>query len=90
MSRFQWISEDSFKVINIEGIERIVSVPEFKEIKYNMDTYYNLQEVDDGRHYYLNRMPLQLEDVVGRLQRKQEIYKSHLYLTDKHRPFQFY
>lgn len=47
-----------------------------------MNSFYDASEVDENkRHYFFNRSPLFVHDVVSRLSRKIEIYKSFLYLN---------
>lgn len=64
--RFKWIDSNTIKLVNKEGVEKIVDIQNgFKEIAfstvplYNQDTKY--------KHYYFLKEPLEIGDTLKRL-----------------------
>ncbi len=76
MNRIHWINNDILKVINEEGIEKLVNIREdFKEIEFSSIPSFDLEECKDS-HFETNRPSLLLSNVIGRLVRKYQKYKS--------------
>ena len=89
MNRFLWIDKNTIKIMNKEGIEKILDVSnKFQEVEYNKIPLYNNDEVreDPLNHYYKNRKSLQISDVLNRLKKKYQYYKSAYYLEHKRDP----
>ena len=60
MNRFKWIDDDTIKIINKEGIEKIIDLKSgLKEVEYNIVPLFDQKEIKDPlRTYYNNRIPL--------------------------------
>ena len=60
MNRFKWVDSHSIRVINAEGLEKIVDMKEnFAEVSYNKIPLYDKRELKDPlRHFFTNREPL--------------------------------
>src|SRR5574343_54353 len=97
-----WIDNDTIKVINNEGIERLVDLKNnFKEIEFNRIPYFNDKWSYDN-HYYIDPPPVEPDpedeenlppltfDTLERLKRKYQQYKSALYLDKKRDPSALY
>jgi hypothetical protein len=93
MNRFLWIDKNTIKIMNKEGIEKILDVSnKFAEVEYNKVPIYNNEEVreDPLFHYYKNRKSLPISAVLNRLKRKYQCYKSAYYLDHKRDPESLY
>jgi hypothetical protein len=57
MNRFKWIDQNTFKIINKEGLEKIIDISDnFKKIEYNVIPLFDNHELmDPKRHFYTNR-----------------------------------
>ena len=55
-NRFLWIDNHTFKIINNDGVERIIDYTngEFKEIASNVSPFFKKSDGDNGR-FYLER-----------------------------------
>ncbi len=82
MNRFQWLSSNTIRLINREGVEKIIDLYNNQdEIEYNIIPMFNDSELTEKkRHYFNNREPLQVKQVLERLKRKYQCYKSAYYL----------
>jgi hypothetical protein len=79
MKRFSWISDDIYKVLDEEGTELIIDCQ--MKTKQGFNRIQNFDpKAEKGFNYYYNRPPLDQGDVMGRLIRKADIYKSAYYL----------
>lgn len=61
MNRFKWVDDDTIRIINHEGIEKIVDLKDNQllEIEYNVIPLFdNLEIKHPLRHFYTNRSPL--------------------------------
>lgn len=96
--RFMWIDNDTIKVVNTEGIERLVDLKNnFKEIEFNRIPMFHSEWSNDN-HYYIDPPipepefePNQLTfDTLERLKRKYQLYKSAYYLDKKKDPHALY
>jgi hypothetical protein len=60
MNRFDWIEDDVIRIINKEGIEKIIDLKQkFKEVEYNVIPLFPQQElIDPQAHFYKNRKSL--------------------------------
>lgn len=93
MNRFLWIDKNTIKIINKEGIEKILDVSnKFEEVEYNTVPIFKNEECrgKQNSHYYKNRSSLSISDVLNRLKRKYQIYKSAYYLDHKRDPDSLY
>ena len=92
MNRFQWIDEERIRLINKEGIEKIVDMTNnFEEVEFNFIPLFNNDQVKDPlRHYFTNKKPLDISEVLERLKRCYQDYKSAYYLEHKREPFALY
>lgn len=88
MNRFMWVSDDSIKIINKEGIEKIIDMKDgMSEVEYNIIPLFNQKEIKESLYsYYTNREPLAVSQVKNRLIRKYQKYKSAFYLDHKQDP----
>ena len=90
MNRFTWITKDLIRIVNREGIEKLVSLKEnSEEIEYNVIPLFDNKEVKKN-HFYKNRSALGVKEVLERLKRKYQHYKSAYYLEHKTEPFSLY
>ena len=89
MKRFKWIDDTTIKIINREGIEKIIDINNKCEEKaYNVIPLYEKENLKDKNDdYYHNRKSLALSQVKERLIRKYQAYKSAYYLDDKKKAF---
>lgn len=97
--RFQWIDNDTIKVLNEEGIERLVDLKRnFKEIEFNRIPMYD-NMVPNECHFYHDLVPAEPEVEEGqkvtfnsyeRLKRKYQQFKSAYYLENKRDPQALY
>lgn len=92
MNRFKWVDEESIRIINKEGIEKIIDMQaRFTETEYNVIPLFDIEETKDPvRSYFYNRKPLHVGQVKERLMRKYQQYKSAYYLEHKREPFSLY
>lgn len=92
MNRFKFVNDHVIKVINKEGIEKILDMKNnFMEVNFNMIPLFDNSEFKDPiRSYYQNRKPLAVSQVKERLIRKYQAYKSAYYLENKRQPFSLY
>lgn len=92
MNRFEWIDKNTIRMINKEGVEKIVDIQnDCSEVEYNVIPLFNNEEIKNPlRHYFTNRTPLNINEVLQRLQRKYQNYKSAYYLEHKREPFSLY
>lgn len=69
MSRFKWIDSNTVRIVNFEGIEKIVDMKNnFRELEYNVIPLFNNSEIKDKqRHFFYNRTPLEVQQVLERL-----------------------
>jgi hypothetical protein len=63
MSRFKWIDGNTIRIVNKEGIEKIIDMKKnFYEVEYNVIPLFDNNEIKDHkRHYYTNRKPLEIQ-----------------------------
>lgn len=85
MNRFIWVDDDAIKIINKEGIEKLIDMKNgMDEVEYNAIPLFNQKEIKDPLYsYYTNRQPLDVSQVKMRLIRKYQKYKSAYYLHHK-------
>lgn len=92
--RFTWIDNETVKIVNPEGIERLVDLKNnFKEIEFNRIPLYDPTWTgpEHCRHYYLDPPPPEHHnqsshftfDTLERLKRKYQHYKSAYFLDKK-------
>lgn len=58
MNRFKWVNEDTIRIINHEGIEKIIALKEGQlvEIEFNVIPLFDNHEIKNPlRHYFTNR-----------------------------------
>ena len=56
--RFKWIGDEMLRVINEDGIEKLVDIgTEFSQVAFNKIDNYNHSK-DRETHFYYNREPL--------------------------------
>mmetsp|Transcript_24585 Transcript_24585/g.38154 ORF Transcript_24585/g.38154 Transcript_24585/m.38154 type:complete len:357 (-) Transcript_24585:2032-3102(-) len=80
MLKFKWVNNDMFKVINSEGIEKLVTAGgNFKQDNFNKVHNYDF-DTEKERHFYLDRRPLKPEQTIYRLIRKSQAYKSAYFM----------
>lgn len=73
MNRFKWVDEETIRIINNEGIEKIIDLKSSKleEIEYNVIPLFDNSEYKNPmRHYYSNKQNLEVWQVKERLIRK--------------------
>ena len=96
--RFTWVDNDTIKIVNNEGIERLVDLKNnFKEIEFNRIPMYQTEWADND-HYYCNPPLCEPDFEAGkttfdsyeRLKRKYQHYKSAYYLDKKRDPQALY
>lgn len=92
MFRFKWENSETIKILNKEGIEKKIDLKDnFKEIEFNIVPLFDLKGVKDPTlNFYTNRPALQIDEVLQRLKRKYQRYKSSYYLDHKREPFSLY
>jgi hypothetical protein len=91
MNRFKWLDGNTFKYINLEGVEKIFNVDGgFVEMEHNVrpifkETYqvYDASKDDNGDEVYFARIGLGREDTVRRLKISYQQYTSAYYLDKK-------
>ena len=70
MLKFKWVSNDMFKVINTEGIEKLVDTGAgFKQENFNKVHNFDYKDELD-RNFYFARRPLTPDNILERLRRK--------------------
>jgi hypothetical protein len=75
--RFKWIDSNRIKLINEEGIEKIVDIKDnFKELSYGSVPQFDLSAYKERKdksavnlHYYYQKEELALGDTLNRLNR---------------------
>ena len=68
--KFKWVNDDMFKIINKEGMEKIVDIStDFRQENFNQIPNYNDYE-EKTKNYYYNRTCLEPLNVTDRLIRK--------------------
>lgn len=96
--RFMWIDNDTIKIVNHEGIERLIDLKNnFKEIEFNRIPMYN-PDISNDNHYYIDPPLCEPEfepgkltfDPLERLKRKYQQVKSAYYLDGKRDPHALY
>jgi hypothetical protein len=93
MNRFLWVADDTIRLINHEGIEKILAIKDGKleEVEYNVIPLFDAYDIKNPlRHFFSNRSSLSVSDVKERLIRKYQAYKSAYYLEHKREPFSLY
>lgn len=92
MNKFKWIDNNQIRIINNEGIEKILDIKDnFREIEYNVIPLFdNTEMMHPDNHYFSNRPELHISEVLERLKRKYQLYKSAYYLEHKREPFLLY
>jgi hypothetical protein len=93
MNRFKWVDEETIRLINNEGIEKIIDLKSstLDEIEYNVIPLFdNFETKNPMKHFYSNRGCLEVWQVKERLVRKYQAYKSAYYLEHKREPFSLY
>jgi len=58
MNRFKWIDDETIRIINHEGIEKLVYLKdrELIEIEYNVIPLFDNHEIKNSlRHFYTNK-----------------------------------
>jgi hypothetical protein len=73
MNRFKWIDESSIRIINSEGIEKIMSLKgeKLEEVEYNVIPLFDNREMKNPmKHYFSNRQALSVFQVKERLMKK--------------------
>ena len=92
MNRFEWLDEERIHIISKDGIEMIVDIKNnFEEIEFNVIPLFENSEVKDPlRHYFTNKRALGIPEVLERLKRCYQDYKSAYYLEHKREPFALY
>lgn len=84
--RFKWIDENKFKVINSEGIEKLIFIQDgvngaqttLEEEGYATVPLFN--ETTGYLHFYFLRKPLAIGDTLERLKAKYQRYKSEQFM----------
>jgi hypothetical protein len=80
--KFKWVSDDMFKILSKEGMEKIVDIStDFRQENFNQVSDYN-HSAEMNRNYYYNRECLEPPNVIGRLVRKNQQYKSAHHMKD--------
>lgn len=97
--RFLWVDNDTIRIMNSEGVERLIDLRNnFKEIEFNNTSAYFPEWCKTG-HYYLNPPTIETKDdiergvvfnTLRRLRRKYRHYKSAYYLESKRDPVALY
>ncbi len=90
--RFLWMDNDTIRIINSEGVERLIDLRNnFREIEFNKISMYVPEWAKQG-HYYINppasESPEDLKagivfDTLRRLRRKYQHFKSSYFLEKK-------
>lgn len=88
VNRMQWIDNRLIRIVNVEGIEKIVDFQDgFKEIAFNSIPAFIDSDLVEGfkmTPYYYEREALDLDNTEKWLERKYQQYKSAYYLLNKH------
>eukprot|EP00347_Sterkiella_histriomuscorum_P017370 403349643 len=96
--RFSWIDNDTVKIVNNEGIERLVDLKNnFREIEFNRIPMFDVS-ISNDNHYYADPPLCEPEfedgkltfDTLERLKRKYQQVKSAYYLESKRDPHALY
>lgn len=76
--RFRWVDKNTIKLINIEGIEKIISIEDgFTEINEDTVPMINVTNLDKNNyHYYFAPVPIEIGDTIQRLRKKYQKYNS--------------
>jgi hypothetical protein len=70
--RFRWVDSNTIKLINIDGIEKIINIKEgFTEINEDTVPMINVRNLDKPNyHYYFAPNPIEAGDTFQRLRKK--------------------
>lgn len=92
MNRFKWVDDNTIRIINREGIEKIIDIKDnYREVEYNIIPLFPMHEIKDPQaDFYTNRKSLDVSDALERLKRKYQAYKSAYYLEHKTETFNLY
>ena len=86
--KFKWVGNDMIKLINREGVEKLVDIGlNFRQENFNTIQNYNYEE-ERVRHYYYDRKTLKPSEITERLVRKTQVYKSAHFLSKSEHPHQ--
>ncbi|CDW71088.1 wd-40 repeat protein [Stylonychia lemnae] len=97
VNRMKWLDYSTILIINEEGIEKILDIDQdFQEVSYNwrpmfkeiLDEHSNIEYKYNP--YYYQRQSLEKDDVLRRLKRIYQEYKTDYYLFKKKSFQQFY
>ena len=81
---FRWIDNTTIKILNDEGIEKMVDVEnEFLEEASGRVPFYEITIGKKYKHFYFHRSSFKLGEVFDRLIRKYQGYKQAYYLENK-------
>lgn len=85
VNRFKWRDNESFQIINNEGIEKIFSLTDnFKEVNFHVIPIYQ-PSWSKKKHYYYDKPQVELYDVYERLKRKYQTYKCATLMDEKNK-----
>lgn len=73
--RFQWVDSSTVRIVNKEGVEKIVDIRNgFEEIAFG--TVPLFEEIKESKHFYLDRLSPEIGDTAERLKHCYYRYKS--------------
>ncbi|CDW75557.1 wd-40 repeat protein [Stylonychia lemnae] len=80
--RFRWVNSNVIKIINSEGIEKIINIENgFKDINQDTVPMIELKDFEnENYHYYFEPVNIPVQDTEKRLIRKFQAYNSAVYL----------
>ena len=83
INRFKWLTTETFLIVSKEGVEKLVHIDDgFKEINYNYRPLFtDISGVEyTNSHYYVLRSKLTESQVIERLKRRYQTYKTSYFL----------
>ena len=80
----KWHGNTELKILNFEGIEKIVDIEDnFKELRSGSVPYFNLAMQNKFKHFYYERSSFTYGDILNRLIRKYQAYRTTVVVENK-------
>ena len=93
INRFKFLDSKTFIVVNEQGLEKKVSIDSnFEELQFNLRPMFNEDSMTDwkDKHYYVLRSELTTNQVLERLKRLSQTYKTSYFLHETRNVYDLY